>query len=102
MKKLILLFLFIGLGAVNYAQIHDPVNWTTSVEKISSSEYDLIINAAIETNWHLYSQSVPEDGPIPTSFSFEASENFELVKAVSEEEGHTVDDPVFDMKIKFF
>ena len=79
MKKLILLFLFIGFGAVNYAQIHDPVKWITSVEKISDTEYDLIINASIESNWHLYSQSVPEDGPIPTSFVFEASENFELI-----------------------
>ena len=102
MKKLILLFLFIGLGAVNYAQIHDPVKWTTSVEKISDTEYDLIINASIESNWHLYSQNVPEDGPIPTSFAFESSEDFELVGSVSEEEGHTVDDPVFNMKIKYF
>jgi len=102
MKKLILLFLFIGLGAVNYAQIHDPVKWTTSVEKISDTEYDLIINASIESNWHLYSQNVPEDGPIPTSFAFESSEDFELVGSVSEEEGHTVDDPVFEMKIKYF
>jgi len=102
MKKLFLLLLFIGFGAVNYAQIHDPVKWTTTVEKVSDSEYDLIINAAIESNWHLYSQSVPEDGPIPTSFTFEASEDFELVGSVSEEEGHTVDDPVFNMKIKYF
>ncbi|MBG7629968.1 MAG: thiol:disulfide interchange protein, partial [Bacteroidetes bacterium] len=91
-----------GLGAVNYAQIHDPVKWTTSVEKISDTEYDLIINASIESNWHLYSQNVPEDGPIPTSFAFESSEDFELVGSVSEEEGHTVDDPVFEMKIKYF
>jgi len=102
MKKLVLLLLFIGSVSANYAQIYDPVKWTTSVEKISDSEYDLIINASIETNWHLYSQNVPEDGPIATSFSFEASENFELVGNTSEEEGHTVDDPVFNMKIKYF
>lgn len=102
MKKFILLLIFIVSGAIGNSQIHDPVKWTTSVEKISENTYDLVIKAAIEDNWHLYSQGVPADGPIPTSFSFTTSDNFELVGDVTEEEGHTVDDPVFNMKIKFF
>jgi len=102
MKKLFLLLFLLLLSAANYAQIHNPVKWSTSVKKISATEYDLIINAAIETNWHLYSQNVPEDGPIPTNFSFEVSKDFELVGKTSEEDGHTVDDPIFGMKIKYF
>jgi len=102
MKKLFLLLFLLLLSAANYAQIHNPVKWSTSVKKISAIEYDLIINAAIETNWHLYSQNVPEDGPIPTNFSFEVSKDFELVGKTSEEDGHTVDDPIFGMKIKYF
>ena len=102
MKKLFLLLFLLLLSAANYAQIHNPVKWSTSVKKISATEYDLIINAAIETNWHLYSQNVPEDGPIPTSFSFEVSKDFQLVGETSEEDGHTVDDPIFGMKIKYF
>jgi len=102
MKKLILLLIFIVTSAIGNAQIHDPVKWSTSVEKVTETTYDLVINAAIEDNWHLYSQYVPEDGPIPTSFLFTDSENFELVDKVIEEEGHTVDDPVFNMKIKYF
>ena len=102
MKKLFLLLFLLLLSAANYAQIHNPVKWSTSVKKISATEYDLIINAAIETNWHLYSQNVPEDGPIPTNFSFEVSKDFQLVGETSEEDGHTVDDPIFGMKIKYF
>ena len=102
MKKIFLLLFLLLLSAANYAQIHNPVKWSTSVKKISATEYDLIINAAIETNWHLYSQNVPEDGPIPTNFSFEVSKDFELVGKTSEEDGHTVDDPIFGMKIKYF
>jgi len=102
MKKLFLLLFLLLLSAANYAQIHNPVKWSTSVKKISATEYDLIINAAIETNWHLYSQNVPEDGPIPTNFSFEVSKDFQLVGKTSEEDGHTVDDPIFGMKIKYF
>ena len=99
------LFLFLTLFSViftSFSQIHDPVKWSTSVEKVSDSEYDLVITSTIEENWHLYSQNVPEDGPIPTSFTFEATNDFELVGTTSEEEGHTVDDPVFNMKIKYF
>ena len=101
MKKLFLLLSLI-ISASAFSQIHDPVKWSTSVEKISDSEYDLIMIASIEDSWHLYSQNVPEDGPISTSFNFKTNSDFELNGKTSEEEGHTVDDPVFGMKIKYF
>ena len=84
------------------SQVLEPVKWKTSVEKISDTEYDLVATSNIDAGWHLYSQSVPENGPIATVFVFEKSDKFELIDKVSEEEGHTVDDPVFNMKIKFF
>jgi thiol:disulfide interchange protein DsbD len=102
MRKIFSLLSLLLLFSASYSQIHDPVKWSTSVNKISDSEYDLIINASIEKSWHLYSQNVPEDGPIPTSFSFETTSDFELIGNVTEEEGHTVDDPVFNMRIKYF
>lgn len=101
MKKIFLLLLLLS-SSLTFSQIHDPVKWSTSVENVSETEYTLIIKATIDTNWHLYSQNVPEDGPIATSFAFTASEDFELIGETSEEEGHTVDDPVFGMKIKYF
>jgi len=101
MKKIITILSLI-LFTTSYSQIHEPVKWSTSVEKISETEFNLIATATIETNWHLYSQSVPEDGPIPTNFVFEPSDSYEIVGKVSEEEGHTIDDPVFNMKIKYF
>jgi len=104
MKKYILLFsLFIGFIANVNAQIHDPVKWKTSVEKVSETEYDLIIKATIDSGWHLYSQNVPEGGPIPTSFSFkESKKEYELIGKTVEGKGHEVHDPVFDMDIKYF
>jgi len=102
MKNIFLLLAFFALGNASYAQIHDPVKWSTSVEKISNSEYDLVVKATIEAKWHLYSQNVPENGPIATSFSFKKNPDFELIGKPSEEKGHTVHDPVFDMKIKYF
>ncbi|WP_394972845.1 cytochrome c biogenesis protein CcdA [uncultured Croceitalea sp.] len=85
------------------AQILDPVKWTTSVERLSDTEYNLISTATIDPGWHLYSQNVPEDGPIPTLFTYSTEDkSFKLSGATIEEKGHTIDDPVFNMKIKFF
>jgi thiol:disulfide interchange protein DsbD len=102
MKKIYLVLSFLLITTSIFSQIYDPVKWSTSVENVSENEYNLVINASIDMNWHLYSQNVPEDGPIPTTFIFQPSEGVELIGTPSEEEGHTVDDPVFGMKIKYF
>ncbi len=93
---------FFTLVNSSFAQIHDPVKWSTSIEKISDSEYNLITTATIEAKWHLYSQNVPADGPIPTSFLYKKSADFKIVGKTSEEKGHTIHDAVFDMEIKYF
>ena len=98
-----LLVLFLLISAFANAQIHEPVTWQTSVDKVNESEFDLIVKATIEDGWHLYSQSVPDNGPIPTSFSFKNVENkFELVGSTTEGEGHEAFDDVFEMDIKYF
>lgn len=104
MKKGIIILICLFLGQFDaIAQIHEPVKWSTSVEKISDTEFKLISKAIIESGWHLYSQDVPEDGPIPTTFTYDDENGaFKIVGNTSEEEGHTIDDPVFGMPIKFF
>ncbi len=105
MKRIILLFsLLIAFTSTSVkAQIHDPVKWETTVERVSDTEYDLVIKATIEPGWHLYSQNVPEGGPIPTSFTFEESKKeYELVGKTTEGKGHEVHDQVFEMDIKYF
>ncbi len=103
MKQLFISILFITtLTFSATAQILEPVKWTTSVEKISDSEYTLIATATIDSGWHLYSQTVPEDGPIPTTFSFKGNNNYSKKGNTKEEKGHEVDDKVFNMKIKYF
>ncbi len=102
MKKNLLLFVFVLFSLTAFSQIYNPVKWKTSTEKISDNTYNLVITATIEENWHLYSQNVPEDGPIPTAFTFTKTNDFELIGKPSEDKGHTIDDKVFNMKIKFF
>ncbi len=101
--KNIFIFLFLTFSLGIFSQIEDPLKWATSVEKISDTEFVLVSTATIEDGWHLYAQDVPEDGPIATSFTFENPKNrYSLIGKTTEQEGVTVDDPVFEMKIKFF
>lgn len=101
MKKIIL-FLALIVAFVGQAQILNPVKWTTSVTKISDSEYELIATATIKSGWHLYSQNVPQDGPIPTKFAFEGNVNYLKKGNTVEDRGHTIQDPIFGMEITYF
>ena len=72
-KILLSLLFFLFSFTQSHAQIFDPIDWSTSIEKISDTEYNLIIKATLEKGWHLPSQETfPDDvlGPIPTEFSF--------------------------------
>ncbi|MDN3641479.1 cytochrome c biogenesis protein CcdA [Lutimonas halocynthiae] len=104
MKFISKLFIFIFLiGSVTNAQIHNPVTWSTSVEKINDSEFNLLITAGIEAGWHLYSQDVPEGGPIPTTIKIPVDDSkYQLIGSVQEGKGHEEYDNVFDMDIKYF
>jgi len=104
MKKLLfILSLFFVFTTSIHAQIFEPVKWETSVEKISESEFDLVVTATIDEGWHLYSQSIPDDGPIPTTFSFKNVEGkYQLVGKTTEGKGHEEFDKIFEMDIKYF
>jgi len=103
MKQAVVLIFFILVSYSSFSQILEPVKWNTSVEKISDSDFDLVVTATIEDGWHLYAQDIPEGGPIPTTFSFkEFEEQFQLINETSEGEGHKEFDKVFEMDIKYF
>jgi thiol:disulfide interchange protein DsbD len=84
-------------------QAQDPVVWTTELKKLSDTEYLLIFQASVEPKWHLYSQSLPEDGPLPTEFVFEEEGTaYELVGKMEESETVTAFDPIFEMDLSWF
>ena len=101
MKKVILILLLL-VFAIGNSQILEPVKWSTKVVKISDKEYELMATATSDAKWLLYSQTVPESGPIPTTFLFKSSSNYLKKGNTKEEVGHTINDPIFNMKIKFF
>lgn len=63
MKKLFLLLVF--YCGFTTAQILDPVKWTAKIEPVAAGEYNLIFDAKIDPEWHVYSQFTPDNGPLP-------------------------------------
>jgi hypothetical protein len=84
------------------AQVLSPVTWSFRVSKISNVESELVFAATMDKGWHLYSQDIPEGGPIPTTFHIEKGMGFFLNGVVTEPKAIEVMDKQFNMKIKYF
>jgi thiol:disulfide interchange protein DsbD len=106
-KLFFLLLSFLTVTSVN-AQILNPVKWNQRVEKITETEFNLVLEGTIEEGWHLYSQFTPEGGPLPLELKFDVNKtNYSLIgKAVeskTKREFNTifeVDEVFFEKKIK--
>lgn len=95
---LVLITSFSGL-----AQIDVPVVWSTAFEKTGDDTYNLIMNATIEDGWYLYTQDIPDGGPIPTMFTFDnEAGKFELVGDVTESKSKKKYDKIFEMDLSYF
>lgn len=57
----------------------EPVKWEYRAEKTGENEYSLIFSASIEKGWHIYSQNIKGDGPVPTTLTIEQNPNIELL-----------------------
>ena len=85
------------------SQSPEQVVWTTALEKVSDDTYLLKFKAKIKPKWHLYSQNLPDNGPLPTEFIFKADEGqFDLVGSTQEGKSKTAYDPIFEMELSWF
>lgn len=104
MRKIVTLCLIFIAYLSTSAQIQ-PVKWTTEVEKLSDTEYNLVYKATIDEHWHLYSQHLPEGGAIPTEFLYDSIAqitDFKLLGKTQESASITKFDKVFEMDLTFF
>lgn len=77
---LILVFLFQGITA----QIKDPVKFKYNINALPNNEYEAILTATIDKNWHIYSKDLPEDSGIPTEMKLSSKEGITLIGKVVE------------------
>jgi thiol:disulfide interchange protein DsbD len=84
MKKWLLALVFTGLASLAQAQLN-PITWTFTAKKVSDNTYELQMKATIQTNWHLYSQSQPDDAvAMPTTFVLNPNPLFTLDGKIKE------------------
>jgi len=101
-KRFILTF-FCYIAVISlYSQILEPVKWDFSSKRLNDTVAELILKATIDKGWHVYSQNIPEGGPIPTSFTFNKSNDYKLTGKVKEPKALEEFDPNFDMVLKYY
>lgn len=103
MKRIISTFSLIMFSQVLFAQIQNPVTWSATSKKINDKTYEIHLTANINQGWHIYSQTTPEGGPIPTNVNFTKNPLVLLngkVKEVGKLEQHH--EPLFGVDVKQF
>lgn len=76
---LVLLFLATGINA----QIKNPVKFTFTINELGNNQYEAVLNATMESGWHIYSKDIPEDTGIPTEYKV-SGKNIELIGKFTE------------------
>ncbi|HLP06349.1 MAG TPA: cytochrome c biogenesis protein CcdA [Paludibacter sp.] len=103
MFRKILLALSLTIALSSFAQIENPVKWSFASRNTSAGEAELVITATIDKHWHVYSQFIGKGGPVPTSFKFAKSADYELVGSVTETSMVTkVYEKAFEMEVSYF
>ena len=98
------LFLFVFFSWVVFAQGEDePVEWSTTVERISATEAVLHFTAAIKEKWHLYSLKEFQDGPLPTEFTYVYDSLRIKLKGEMQSDPPKIEfDQIFEIDLPFF
>ncbi|WP_298782107.1 protein-disulfide reductase DsbD [uncultured Polaribacter sp.] len=88
MNKFIFLIAFILCSFFSFSQTeNDPIKITTSVKKISDTEFDIAFHAKLYKGWYLYSQYNPEDASLPLEISLQKDEiGYKLMGKATEKE----------------
>lgn len=108
MRTRILLLLFViftsGIAAVAQSTgANAPVRWRMSAKLTSDTEGVLTLRAIIEPGWHLYDTSLPDNGPVPTTFNFDNSKGIAFTDTfVASVTPVTVDDPGFGITLRWW
>jgi thiol:disulfide interchange protein dsbD len=80
-KLFVLIFVFLSIGIS--AQVKDPVKFQLKINELKNNEYEAVLTANLEKNWHIYSKDIPEDSGIPTEMKV-SGKNIELIGKVTE------------------
>ena len=80
-KLFVPIFVLLSIGIS--AQVKDPVKFQLKINELKNNEYEAVLTAHLEKNWHIYSKDIPEDSGIPTEMKV-SGKNIELIGKVTE------------------
>ena len=102
MKNILFVIVALFFSATSYSQILKPVKWSYATKKTGKNEAIIYLKATIDKGWHIYSQRVPDGGPVQTSFSFTPSSSYKKLGATIEPKPITAFEKAFNMKVSYF
>ena len=80
----LLILLILLAPVIGLAQ--SPVQWTFSTEKVKSNQYRVHLTAKIQSGYHIFSMTQPEDAIVnPTRINFNSMSDVEDIGALKEE-----------------
>ena len=108
MRKFILFTLLVICTGALFAQNSSAnagkaVKWSFASKKTGDKVYEIHLTATVNDPWHIYSQTTPDGGPMPTKISFNKNPLITL-EGKLKESGKVVKkyEEVFDMEVKYF
>lgn len=98
-KNLFAIALMMFVTIVNAQKI----TWVYSAKKLAGNKYELHLVANPPAGWHIYSQTTPAGGPVPTTFTFNKNALVTVAGSVKEKgKMLTYFDKNFKVNVKYF
>src|SRR5258706_13692465 len=102
-RFLVSLFYIFYYAGPSFGQGHKTVLWQFEAGPSANSEVVLKFTAHVAPGWHLYSQQISENGPMPTRFSFEHGDDYIVIGQIEEKgEATNFHDDTYEMEITWY
>jgi hypothetical protein len=102
MKTLMIFVIGLLFSMSARSQILKPVKWSYAAKKTSATTATIFIKATMEEGWHIYGLTVPEGGPVKTTFTFTPSNVFSTIGTVTAPKPTVKFEKTFSMNVNYF
>lgn len=103
MRKILSLILLLFVAVCSFAQIVDPVKFSSNLKVNPDGTGVIVFTAKIDDGWHVYSTELGDEGPITATFHINKMDGVELDGKLKPQ-GNEVSryDGMFGMKVRYF
>lgn len=102
MKKLTTLLVLLMVSFAVFAQMLEPVKWSSKLNKIDDTHSEIVFTAKMDAGWHLYGMNIGEGGPAPTVFTVNAKGAKLNGKVTSSSKLISHYDDMFEMELSWY